>query len=305
MTMNFRSLVWPLGMLAVALLLRYMPQSYGVMLLRSFAFQVLTVFALATLFWLVRGRLLKSGIGLLSVLVINSFLPPLLADNGIIEKGEGFSVAHFNVLMVNGEHGSTIAQALDTDADLISFQEVDGEWMDSLRDALECKYPYIHAEAQRDFHGIAVFSKVPFRSVETFDTYGDPAIQGIVDHKGMPVNFICLHARSPLPHFNFVKRNRQLEDVKRRLQGMEGPTVLFGDLNAVPWDEQIVELRSDSGLIDGRMSMAPTFPSFVGAVGIPIDHILHSKDMRCLDFRTISGSGSDHRGVLGVYVLNG
>lgn len=297
---------WALAMLGLALIIRYFPQNYGLMLVRSFAFQFLVAFTLVSAYWAYRGRALNVVLGILSVFVLNSFLPPILTDDeGALADREGLVVAHFNVLMVNKDYGSTIAQALNSNADLISFQEVDERWTDSLQDALRCTYPYVHVEAQANFHGIAVFSKKPFQSVNTFYSYGDPSIEGSVLHDGQEVHFIAVHARSPIPHFNYVKRDKQLLDVEQRMNNLKGPKLLIGDLNAVPWDEQVVKLRLDTGLMDGRTSVASTFPSYIGAAGIPIDHILHSHEFRCVGFQTIAGMGSDHMGILGVFQLTG
>ena len=301
--------VWALLMLLMALVIRFWPQNYQLMLLRSFAFQALIVFILVSIYWFYRGRMLNAVLGVCSVFIVNSFLPPVLtdvegslhADSLPIGQKGGVVIAHFNVLKKNIDHGSTIAQAINSDADLISFQEVDRKWADELSESLHCKYPYSKIVARSNNYGIAVFSKTPFNKVKVFYSGGDPSIEGRVNVNGKEIHFIAIHARSPMPRYNYVLRNEQLLEVGERMGDANGPKLLIGDLNAVPWDEKVVRLRRDTGLKDSRTSIASTYPSYGGFASIPIDHILHSTDLKCLGFKTISGMSSDHLGVIGVY----
>lgn len=293
---------WAILMLVVALVIRFWPQFFQLMLLRSFAFQFLVGFGAITVYWAFRGRALNSAIGVLSVVIINSFLPPVLTHSeGRIDDENGIVIAHFNVLMVNKDHGSTIAQALNSDADLISFQEVNKRWAKDLSTALSCKYPFSKIIARSNNYGIAVFSKTPFNDVWSYHSAGDPSIEGCVTIKGQDLHFIATHTRSPLPYYNYLLRNEQIDEIAERIAVVDGPKIVLGDLNAVPWDEKVVQLRRDTGLKDSRSSLASTFPKYGGVAKIPIDHILHSPELKCLGFKTISGMSSDHLGVIGVY----
>jgi len=293
---------WAMLMLMVALVIRFWPQFFQLMLLRSFAFQFFIAFVVITVYWAFRGRALNSAIGVVSVLVINSFLPPVLTNSeGRITDENGIVIAHFNVLMINKDHGSTIAQALNSDADLISFQEVNKRWARDLSSALQCKYPFSKIVARSNNYGIAVFSKTPFNEVRSYYSAGDPSIEGSVNIKGQDLHFIATHTRSPLPYYNYVLRNEQIDEIAERIRAVEGPKIVLGDLNAVPWDEKVVQLRRDTGLKDSRTSLASTFPKYGGVAKIPIDHILYSPELKCLGFKTISGMSSDHLGVIGVY----
>ena len=102
-------------------------------------------------------------LGVISLVIINSFLPPLSSDDNMATRGnEDFVIAHFNVLMINEDHGSIMTQALNSNADLISFQEVNDRWADELDSALSCKFPYSYIVSRSNNYGIAVFSKRPF-----------------------------------------------------------------------------------------------------------------------------------------------
>jgi len=50
-------------------------------------------------------------------------------------------------------------QAQSTEADLLSFQEVDSTWMNELVVHLKNQYPHYHLSYQ-DMHGVAVFINI-------------------------------------------------------------------------------------------------------------------------------------------------
>ncbi len=76
------------------------------------------------------------------------------------------------------------------------------------------------------------------------------------------------------------------------------PTLVVGDLNAMPWSRPLRSLREVTGLVDslrGR-GVQPSWPAEMPWIGrITIDHVLHSTHL-VTEERALGGFvGSDHR----------
>lgn len=215
-------------------------------------------------------------------------------------EGNSFRVAHYNVLNSNTLYDEIAEQAQFTGADLISFQEVDSTWMEELVIRLKDQYPHHHLSYQ-DAHGVAIFSKHPVEDLTTYYWGGEPNLTGNIVLSDTTVHFVAAHTLSPRNEDRYTKRNQHLRQMARYLESIEGPVLAIGDFNVVPWNPHIVQIRRQSSLSDSRRSLTPTYPADWKIGGIPIDYILHSDELQCLDFQSLDTAGSDHRGVLGEY----
>jgi len=191
---------------------------------------------------------------------------------------------------------------LKTEADLISFQEVSNSWGEALLEGLSETYPFAFFTGGKcGIQGLAVFSKYPMKNVQSIRLAGMPNIEGEIQFADSSIRFVTSHTRSPITYTRYLQRNTHLKVLAAYLNTIEGPVIAIGDFNAVPWDTSILEFKKRSRLQDSRKKITPTFPSFLKFLGIPIDYIFHSKELSCLDFRSIDGTSSDHLGVIGYY----
>lgn len=218
------------------------------------------------------------------------------------DPGVTFKVAHFNVLCSNTMYDTTIKQALTSQADLISFQEIDTLWNHQLIQGLQEDYPYYHY-AKGHPHGLLVFSKFPLDNAKTYYWAGVPSLAGDVMLPATEVHFITTHTLSPRNKARYEKRNEHLKRMAGYLGSADKPVLAIGDFNAVPWNPNIIQIKEQSEMEDSRKSITPTFPSHLKSGGIPIDYILHSPELTCLEFDAVETLGSDHRGVVGIYQI--
>lgn len=278
-------------------------EHYYMDLLQSFTFHAsLGYLLLGGLFALLRWRTLAaSSVSICFLLAIHLFPHINNQSDDYQVYGEAFRVAHFNVLASNTSYHHSIRKAKNTQADLISFQEVNMQWINMLIDHLETDYPY-YAFVDGENHGVAVFSRHPIQGVKQFYWTGEPTLTGNLDLQGKKVHFVTTHTLSPRsPERSFI-RNQHLEKVTEYVSQLDGPALAIGDFNTVPWSQPIVHLKENTDLQDSRKSLAPTFPADLH-LGIPIDYILHSDEISCLSFHAIESEGSDHRGVIGEYAF--
>ena len=75
-------------------------------------------------------------------------------------------------------------------------------------------------------------------------------------------------------------------------------TVLFGDLNTVPWDGSYRRFCARSGLLSTTPLLQRTWPSVGPLAVIPLDHVLISPSISTAGLRTVNVPGSDHRGLI-------
>jgi endonuclease/exonuclease/phosphatase (EEP) superfamily protein YafD len=296
-----------ISLLVIAISFRFLPDNFLLMLAKSFALQVLVLFTIVTTLLLLFKRWIAAVSGLLSIALIYSLISvPLVGNSGLDPmKTSGIRIAHFNVLMFTSKHQSTIDKAKEIDADLISFQEVDYRWENSLKEGLSEQYPYYKIIVRKDPYGIAVFSKHPLENVRVLHFGNMPNISGDVKINGQPIHFVTSHTRAPMRPVDYNRRNRHIKSVARYLNKIKGPKLAIGDYNSVPWDDQIVRFKKDSDMRDSRKSLAATYPSHYAIARIPLDYIFHSKELVCKGFKTVNGTASDHFGVVGVYRFKG
>lgn len=76
----------------------------------------------------------------------------------------------------------------------------------------------------------------------------------------------------------------------------ERPTIVAGDLNAVPWERVARHAARIGGLLDPRIGRGyyATFKADSPVMSWPLDQILYQDDFGLLEFEMLSAFGSDH-----------
>lgn len=270
-----------------------------------FAIQLFTHFRLqyvvVSLSLLLLFKYLRSPwlIGALAAsLVLNaSLVLPWYVGEDETSGGVELKLLHANVLSSNTEYDRLIS-LLDTEApDLVMLQEVSPDWLVAL-DELRADYPYSYAEAREGNFGIALFSRVPLKSVSHFDSppLGYPTIVASLDIDGQVLHFIGTHPMIPVSGDFYDARNEQLAGVARLLGKQAEPKILVGDLNLSQWDVNYKHLEQQGGVRNARkgFGILPTWPVFMPFAMIPIDHVLVSETISVTGFYSGPRIGSDH-----------
>ena len=270
-----------------------------------FAIQLFTHFRLqyvvVSLSLLLLFKYLRSPwlIGALAAsLVLNaSLVLPWYVGEDETSGGVELKLLHANVLSSNTEYDRLII-LLDTEApDLVMLQEVSPDWLVAL-DELRADYPYSYAEAREGNFGIALFSRVPLKSVSHFDSppFGYPTIVASLDIDGQVLHFIGTHPMIPVSGDFYDARNEQLAGVAQLLGKQAEPKILVGDLNLSQWDVNYIGLEQQGGVRNARkgFGILPTWPVFMPFAMIPIDHVLVSETISVTGFYSGPRIGSDH-----------
>jgi endonuclease/exonuclease/phosphatase (EEP) superfamily protein YafD len=111
------------------------------------------------------------------------------------------------------------------------------------------------------------------------------------------VRVLAVHVLAPSTPGDRRARDEQLAAVGEWARRHKGSEIVLGDLNATPWSEALDRLEDAADLRNSALGFGvqATWPAFAGPAGIPIDQLLHSRDLTVVDRTTRRGFGSDHR----------
>ncbi|MFT3885087.1 MAG: endonuclease/exonuclease/phosphatase family protein [Flavobacteriales bacterium] len=284
------------AVLTLGVVLAFAPDAFLIMLARAFLLQWTLFFGVLMALCVWRRAWWTATAAAMAGLL--TLFPPLCHEQPLPAGGTGaLRVAQMNVFQPNQEHEAVLRAALASDADLISFQEVDPDWAYALESGLAEVYPYHVVEPRTDCYGIAVFSRSPFTSVRVRMLEDTPAVEASVATPEGPMRVFAVHAGSPGNYGSFQRRNRQLAILTGWVAEEEGPTLVLGDLNTVSWDQALHNFCLRSGLREGQDGTTATWPSLLGLALIPLDHVLVSPGLGVSRSEVFRIPGSDHRGL--------
>lgn len=208
------------------------------------------------------------------------------------------SVLWFNVLESTSTPPGQLAEAIRASgADLVALAE--STPMAGLPDLLAQSYPHrIGCEAGPPC-GLMILSRHPVRLIRLRDLASGPErfarlVVEVPEHP--PLQVLALHMSKPW-YLGLAAPERDVAGWA--LNGSRDvPFVLMGDFNAAPWSRRLRDLEQRFDLRHGPRPV-PTWPSGLGAMGVPIDHVLVRGGMAFVSVEAWGADlGSNHRGVL-------
>ena len=201
-----------------------------------------------------------------------------------------------NVYFANGEHELLRQRIAEENPDLVGLVEVTSTWIGKL-DSLRADYPYHFEVPDERFAGLALYSRLPLSDARVLDlgVPSTPAIAATANTQAGEIEFILVHPVPPLNAELIRQRNEQILSISRYVGASGKPAVLAGDLNVTMWNDGYRPLAETGGLQNARdgHGVRPTWPSIL-PIGVPIDHILATRNVELREFRVLRGVGSDH-----------
>ncbi|TWT78060.1 Endonuclease/Exonuclease/phosphatase family protein [Posidoniimonas polymericola] len=242
------------------------------------------------------------------VLLVNlGLIAPYAAPSSApAADGEPLRAMTLNVLTSNRRHDDVLRLIEQVDPDVLALIEVDRSWIDGLKPLFE-RYPTAHTLPRSDNFGVALFSRLPAQSIDTI-VLADSEVPSIVAELDSPVGRVTVLATHPMPPIgaaNARLRNNHLAAVAAWSQQQRGERLVMGDLNITPWSPYFRSLLADVRLLDSGVGQGLHATWFIGEkrlgahlIGIPIDHVLHTRGLRVIRREVGSDVGSDHRAVV-------
>ena len=182
-----------------------------------------------------------------------------------------------------------IADLLATKPDIVTLQEVTTSNLAVLQ-ALKPALPTQLVCPFARVGGVAIASHWPMieGSKTCLQGRGMAAMQ--VAHPDGPLWLVSIHLHWPWPY----QQSSQMAHIAEALEKLQGPVILGGDFNMVPWSHTHRLIASSSG--SHRAGAAPdSFPRFGAMLPLPIDHV-YAPNGGTTEPRP--RLGSDHRGLL-------
>ncbi|MEM6374525.1 MAG: endonuclease/exonuclease/phosphatase family protein [Pseudomonadota bacterium] len=191
-----------------------------------------------------------------------------------------------NLLHSNDNLPGVADDILATDADFVTLQEVSIA-NEALLERLKPVYPHQHLCRYTQRSGIAILSRIaPVDEGECGKAAGF-AMLSFLDDDG-PFTVMSLHLTWPFPR----QQARQVTRLTPVLQGIDGPVLIGGDFNMVPWSHALRQIARASG----SERAGPALASFLlGSLPVAIDHVFAPHGGRA-EARPLLGA--DHFGIL-------
>lgn len=239
-------------------------------------------------------------------------------------------VMTFNTLGKNQSWKKTIQAFLDSDADVIAIQELNGNTAQSIREFLRNEYPYQALYPEEGTCGTGIISRYPL-SEWGIDFSAprwcpDPQVVKInVDGKEFVV--INFHAKASSPtkisqiNQDTLWRTQQMQEILAYTETLTLPFIVLGDLNASSRSDayQVITQVAQDVWVNAGWGLGHTFPGGnmpggsrfkIAGYHIPqwlvrIDYIFTSAEWKILQAQIGPwDGGSDHRPVIAKIYLN-
>lgn len=213
-------------------------------------------------------------------------------------------IAQFNLAAVNGSYNELIGKIIQTDADVVSLQEVPITLIKWLEDTLKFTYPFPCRSASADFRGILLVSKHKFLTCDTIKSDNIPNLSVSIRTKNSArqLYVICTYLAPVFDKTGYQTLRNQLNTVANYAKMLGEPFVTVGDFNMEGFSYEIQEFRRSAGIADSRRGFQPMRQDgSLDLTEVPTDHIFFTRHFQCVDFQTISDSSQTHLGIAGTY----
>lgn len=214
--------------------------------------------------------------------------------------GPRFTLLTFNVYYHNPRLDRVADLVRETKPDVVVLMEVIPRVRPGL-DAVADQYPYRVECWREQWCDALILSRFPLndiRSTLPAPNFRRPlgAVEIAIEERKLTL--FPAHLSLPFPIDRCCVQRSEIAEVANTVAGIAGPRLVAGDFNASTWGATMTYARTqlDMTLLTGASGTWPTF--LPRALGIPIDHVLASKELALQSRTLFTVSGSDHRAVL-------
>lgn len=218
--------------------------------------------------------------------------PSLLGEGRVVASEEDVRIFVSNVLTSNQEYAKFLEVVQETNPDVLVLTETSSTWLKALQPLWEA-YPHRISHPRSDNFGIAVWSRIPLDGEVQFFDSDLPSIVAKVEG-AKSFTLVATHPIPPISPRALERRNAQLQAIARFAAVCSTPVVIAGDLNTASWSPALNRMRELGSLKSAAKGWQPTWPVHQFFMWIPLDHILHSKDIGISFFSCTRSVGSDH-----------
>lgn len=223
-------------------------------------------------------------------------------DGTAATSGQCFSAMAVNVKVKNQKYGEVADQIAHYNPDVLFLMETDQAWIDNLEPVL-AGYDHVDRHPQPEAFGLVFATRLPVAKANIVEnTHRDtPTLYATLQPEGtVPVEFIGLHPKPPLPGWNTELRDENIVNAGFQTPDRLPDAVVMGDFNDVPWSRTTSKFRETGDWRDPRVGRGtyPTFPADMTLVGWPLDQLMVKGGIELQSFEVLPNNSSDHRAML-------
>lgn len=214
------------------------------------------------------------------------------------------SLISANVLQTNSQTSAFIDLIRRHDPDIFVTLETNTSWEKAL-DTLSEIYPHQAKVPQDNLYGMHLYSKLELvdSKVHYLVEKDIPSIQTKIKLKnGTIAHLFSIHPPPPSPteKDTSIERDGELMIIGKKIQTLDGPVIVCGDLNDVAWSRTTSLFLKLTSLLDPRKGRGfyATFHANYLLFRTPIDHLFHSEHFCLYKIKRLPKFGSDHFAML-------
>jgi endonuclease/exonuclease/phosphatase (EEP) superfamily protein YafD len=205
----------------------------------------------------------------------------------------------FNLLSTNESYNEVIEYIVASDPDVVLLHESSRPWEVAMESS-DLGYEVVKGRSEDLIFGTLVLTRQTVDASSFGFAEGDGraiALTYLPEGWPEPVQILSSHPVAPTSGERAGLRDAQLGFAAEWAGQQQGAYMVVGDLNASPWSSPFRGLVSDGGLRNSQLGfgLQPSFSArTIFPLRVPIDHLLHSDDLRVTDRRLGPPMGSDH-----------
>ncbi len=248
------------------------------------------------------SRFRRTAMAILAVAAINlAVIAPLyLGSPGEASPDSpSVRVMSFNLLSSNEQYGEVVDYIRATDPDVVLLHESSRPW-ETAMESSGLGYEVTRARSEDLIFGTLVMTKGSAGVLSYGFAEGDPRaveVTTVVAGWETPITILSTHPLAPTDAERAALRDAQLEFAAEWASGQTGPFIVAGDMNATPWSWPFRNLVATGDLRNSQIGFGvqPTFAASSNPFfRVPIDHLLHSEQLRVRERWLGPPMGSDH-----------
>ena len=196
----------------------------------------------------------------------------------------------------NSERASVLEYLGASRADIIFLHESSTDWEDALS-RLDLPYRMVSAREPGSVFGtLALVGDDAVANVIPLGDFGQLSIEVITELDGTPVKVLGTHPLSPVTSARAAARDEQLRIIGGWAALQDVPVIVTGDFNASTWSRGFALVTGAADLLNSQrgFGVQPSWPAGYPLAGIPIDHLVHSRELVTVDRYLGESLGSDH-----------
>jgi endonuclease/exonuclease/phosphatase (EEP) superfamily protein YafD len=212
------------------------------------------------------------------------------------EGSATIEILSFNVTASNPERASVLQYLGASGADIIFLHESSTDWEDALS---RSNLPYRMVSAREPgsvFGTLALVQEDTVANVIPLGDFGQLSIEVITELNGTGVKVLGTHPLSPVTPARTAARDEQLRIVGDWAALQDAPVIVTGDFNASTWSRGFSLVTGAGDLINSQrgFGVQASWPAGFPLFAIPIDHLVHSRELTTIDRHLGESLGSDH-----------